>query len=186
MHCFWTLGETLEAMASDSDGEDSGSEFFGHDREDSSTSLGSSSGSESDADTQEESGGLLTQQLRQRSQAASALTGMKRPITMVTAPAAMNVGQPPLKGSKPSLLPPPSAPMIARPPGVGNAPVGVQPGPMYIGHAISSRDRDPEGPPHICYKCNTPIAIYGKLVSCHQKFLMFLKHVFIVIFSLVV
>ena len=158
-------------MFDDSDGEDSGSEFFDHGRKRSHSLSGSSSGSESDAEI--EDGGLLARQLREQAHNASAAMAVRRPITMVMASAPVDTIQPPAKSSKPSLLPPPPGPMIQRPLNVVEGPLQMKQGAVLLGHAVSARDRDPEGPPHICFQCNMPIAIYGKLVcGFHHNYMI--------------
>lgn len=149
---------------SDSD-DDSGSEFFGS-RRGARGQSSSSSGSESEGDSQDAGGGLLAQMQQQRAQrSALAAAGAKRPIVMrmaplppALAPAAPASGPlpPPCKQAH-ALLPPP--PLFPQP--VPRAQVPL------VGRGAPATERDPEGPPHVCFGCNLPIAIYGKLVCLH-------------------
>lgn len=152
--------------ASDSD-DDSGSEFFGP-RRGARAQSSSSSGSESETEAPDAGGGLLAQvqqQRAQRSALAAAGAGAKRPIVMrmaplppALAPAAL---QPPCKQAHtgPALLPlPPQVPQMPQMP--------QMPAVQLVGRGAPATERDPEGPPHICFSCNLPIAIYGKLVCC--------------------
>ena len=152
--------------ASDSD-DDSGSEFFGP-RGGGRAASSSSSGSESEGET---GGGLLAQvqaQRAQRSALAAAGAGAKRPIVMRMAPL------PPALA--PAALPPPckqphAAPaLLPLPP--GGLPLSRVPPPVpLVGRGAPATERDPEGPPHVCFACNLPIAIYGKLVCSCFSFL---------------
>ena len=150
---------------SDSD-SDSGSEFFGSNRLRRSSSSGSVS-SESDTESQDADMGLLRQLQQQEQQRAaaqnSAAAAGRRPILIrmasatapfqqMQAPVPMPVpAATPTRGGARSLLPAPVVPQPAQ----------------LVGYAVPAIERDPEGPPHVCYKCKLPIAIYGKLVCAH-------------------
>ena len=135
---------------SDSDSDDSGSEFFGSSKLHRTGSSGSSSCSDSDTVSQESELGLvqhLQQQIQQRNAPSSASVAATRlPIVMKmatpTPQVAADVTQPPVQ---------------------------------LVGYAVPTSERDPEGPPHICAKCKLPIAIYGKLVSLQSLMFDVLK-----------